>query len=111
MNLSTAELWDQYSDQLIYSDINLNHYGNRKSFHGQVVTLKVFEDNTFVRELLNKHGKGKELVVDGGGSRRCALVGDNIAQIAIDNEWEGIVVYGAIRDSVVINTMDQHFST
>jgi len=105
MTICTADLWDQYADQLTNLDLPLNHYGKKQSFFGEVVTLKVFEDNTYVRELLSQNGRGKVLVIDGGGSTRCALVGDNIAQLAIDNEWEGILVYGAIRDSAIIKTM------
>ena len=106
MNFATADLWDQYANQLTYLDLDFNYYGQKNHFHGEIVTLKVFEDNTLVRELLSQNGKGKVLVVDGGGSKRCALVGDNIAQLAIDNGWEGILIYGAIRDAAVINTMD-----
>lgn len=73
---------------------------------GQVVTLKAYEDNSYVRALLSEDGKGKVLVVDGGGSRRCALVGDQIAQLAIDNQWGGLIIYGCIRDSQAINQMD-----
>ena len=39
------------------------------------------------------------LVVDGGGSRRCGLVGGNLAVSAATNGWAGIVVYGCIRDA------------
>ena len=106
MTICTADLWDEYADQLSYLNLPLLHYGKKHSFYGEVITLKVFEDNTFVRELLSTNGKGKVLVIDGGGSTRCALVGDNIAQLAIDNEWSGILVYGAIRDSAIIKTMD-----
>jgi regulator of ribonuclease activity A len=39
------------------------------------------------------------LVVDGGGSLRCALVGDQLAELGVKNGWAGIVVFGCIRDS------------
>jgi regulator of ribonuclease activity A len=68
-------------------------------FSGQIVTLKVFEDNSLVREALAGSGEGKVLLIDGGGSLRCALVGDQLAILAHKNHWEGIVVYGCIRDS------------
>ena len=35
----------------------------------------------------------------GGGSLRCALVGDQIGALAVGNGWSGLVVYGCIRDS------------
>ena len=81
-------------------------YGDRISFSGQIVTLKIFEDNSLVREAFGEDGKGKVLVIDGGGSLRCALVGDQLAILAAKNGWEGALVYGCIRDSVDINGVD-----
>ena len=77
-------------------------YGGQSNFGGEIVTVKCFEDNSRVKELLATHGKkdgnAKVLVVDGGGSMRCALLGDMIAQSAVDNGWAGVVVYGCVRD-------------
>jgi regulator of ribonuclease activity A len=81
-------------------------FGAKINFYGSIVTVKCHEDNTSVREILNKeNGKGKVLVVDGGGSLRCALLGDLIAEAAIKNEWEGVIIFGCIRDSAVVNKM------
>ncbi len=79
------------------------NYGGKDKFCGEIVTVKCFEDNSRVKELLNSDGKdkdgnGKVLVVDGGGSMRCALLGDMIALSAINNGWAGVVVYGCVRD-------------
>lgn len=73
-------------------------YGAVKSFGGQVVTVKCFEDNSRVKELLATDGTGKVLVVDGGASMRCALMGDLIAESAVKNHWNGVVIYGCVRD-------------
>lgn len=81
-------------------------FGARPAFSGQIVTLKLFEDNSLVRTLFSEDGKGKVLVIDGGGSMRCALVGDQLAALAQKNGWEGVVVYGCIRDSGEINATD-----
>lgn len=81
-------------------------YGARTSFSGQIVTLKLYEDNSLVREAVGEKGSGKVLVVDGGGSLRCALVGDQLAILAHKNGWEGLIVYGCIRDSGDINQID-----
>jgi regulator of ribonuclease activity A len=43
--------------------------------------------------------------VDGGGSMRCALLGDQLATLAVKNGWAGVVVYGCIRDSEAISEM------
>lgn len=106
MNFHTADLWDQYLDKLTLLNISLNSYGTKHLFHGQIVTLKVYEDNSLIKKTLESNGEGRVLVVDGGGSKRCALMGDNLAQLAIDNEWNGIVIYGCIRDSEQINKMN-----
>lgn len=82
------------------------NYGKRKSFGGEIVTVKCFEDNSRVKELLNSAGEGKVLVVDGGGSMRCALLGDMIAASAIKNGWTGVIVYGCVRDVDDMGNMD-----
>lgn len=81
-------------------------YGARKSFSGQVVTVKCFEDNSRVKELLATDGIGKVLVVDGGASMRCALMGDLIAESAVKNHWNGVVIYGCVRDVDAITSLD-----
>ncbi len=106
MNIITADLWDEFADELSYLDLQMQHFGKIDAFGGEIITLKLHEDNSFVRKTLEENGKGKVLFVDGGGSRRCALVGDNIAKLAMTNNWSGIIVYGCIRDAKEINTLD-----
>ena len=104
---STADLYDANEGKVHIALPLFQSYGLKKKFSGQIYTVKCFEDNTPVGEVLrNDNGKGKVLVIDGGGSLRCALVGDLIATAAIKNEWEGIIVFGCIRDSVAINEME-----
>ncbi|WP_374574492.1 ribonuclease E activity regulator RraA [Acinetobacter sp.] len=81
-------------------------YGARKSFGGQAVTVKCFEDNSRVKELLAAEGAGKVLVVDGGASMRCALMGDLIAESAVKNNWNGVIIYGCVRDVDAIAELD-----
>lgn len=81
-------------------------YGARKSFAGQVVTVKCFEDNSRVKELLATDGSGKVLVVDGGASMRCALMGDMIAESAVNQHWNGVIIYGCVRDVDALATLD-----
>ena len=81
-------------------------YGRRARFCGQLETLKVFEDNSLVREALAAPGSGRVLVIDGGGSKRCALVGDQLGALAVKNGWAGLVVWGCIRDSAAINQQE-----
>ena len=102
----TADLCDDHSDSLKIAQPIFKDYGKRVSFGGEISTVKCFEDNSLVRGQLEKPGNGRVLVVDGGGSTRCAMVGDILAQMGSDNGWSGIIVYGCIRDSGVIATID-----
>jgi regulator of ribonuclease activity A len=106
MPIITADLYDQFPNQVRLLNLELKSYGKKLSFSGEVITLKVYEDNSLVKKQLSEYGEGKVLVIDGGGSRRCALVGDNLAQLSLDNKWEGIILYGCIRDTAVINSME-----
>lgn len=106
MSFLTTDLYDANEGRVAVVEPMFRAYGGRARFAGQVVTLKVYEDNTRVREVLAEPGQGKILVVDGGGSKRCALLGDQIAELAVKNGWEGVVIYGCIRDSVAINALD-----
>jgi regulator of ribonuclease activity A len=101
---STADLSDAHPDGQV-SEGALLDFGGVRAFHGAAVTLKVFEDNALVRELLEEPGSGRVLVVDGGGSARCALVGGNLAQLAVTNGWAGLVINGCIRDCEEIRTL------
>lgn len=110
MSFKTPDLCDQYEAELGKSvrvvAPMFKCYGGRAAFSGRIVTLKLFEDNSLVRTAFGEDGKGKVLVIDGGGSLRCALVGDQLAILAHKNGWEGVVVYGCIRDSGDINAID-----
>jgi len=110
MTFKTPDLCDQFETDLgktvrVVAPM-FQRYGGKASFSGQIVTLKIFEDNSLVREAFAEPGAGKVLVIDGGGSLRCALVGDQLAILAQKNGWEGVVVYGCIRDSGDINGID-----
>jgi len=110
MSFKTPDLCDEFEPELgktvrVVAPM-FQRYGSRAAFSGEIVTLKIFEDNSLVREALAESGAGKVLVIDGGGSLRCALVGDQLAILARKNGWEGIVVYGCIRDSGDINGID-----
>lgn len=105
--MKTTDLIDKYEDELSIVDASgFRHFGRRREFGGKIVTVQCFEDNTRAKALLEGEGQGKVLVVDGGGSRGRALMGDNVAAIAIENGWEGAVFYGCIRDCADIANMD-----
>lgn len=106
MTFATADLFDEHGEKLQVALPMFNDYGGKKIFHGSIVTVKVHEDNSLVRAALEENGENKVLVVDGGESMRCALVGDMLVQLGKDNGWSGIIVSGCIRDSAVIATID-----
>lgn len=106
MDLLTTDLCDAHEDKVRVVEPMFNSFGGRAAFAGRIATLKLFEDNSLVRKALESPGEGRVLVIDGGGSLRRALVGDQLAAIAVKNGWSGIVVYGCIRDSRAIGEMD-----
>jgi regulator of ribonuclease activity A len=105
MSFATTDLSDAHPEAQVAEPIFCD-FGGRIAFHGPIKTIKVFEDNALVRSTLETAGEGRVLVVDGGGSPRCALVGGNLGQLGVKNNWAGIVVYGYIRDSEEIATQD-----
>ncbi|CAI8973201.1 ribonuclease E activity regulator RraA [Methylocaldum szegediense] len=107
MTFTTPDLCDRYSDthHLQIAEPIFRPFGGKSAFSGRVTTLKVFEDNVLLRTVLEEKVENRVLVVDGGGSHRCALLGGNLAKLACDNGWQGIIVYGCIRDSVEINRL------
>jgi len=105
MGKATADLYDEHGERLRVLAPIFNDYGGLTDFEGSVTTVKVHEDNSLVRAALEEPGNGKVLVIDGGGSTRCALVGDLLAALGSENGWAGIVVYGCIRDSGPISNI------
>ena len=103
---ATADLIDAHEAILASCPLQFRNLGGRARFHGPVRTLKVFEDNALVKSTLSSPGNGAVLVIDGGGSLNRALVGDIIAGLAVENGWAGVVINGAIRDSVAISALD-----
>ena len=106
MSFKTADLLDENEDKALQIvQPGFHNYGGHARFSGEIVTLKLHEDNSLVRELMAEDGHGKVLVVDGGGSTRCALLGDMLAEKGMKNGWAGLLIYGLIRDSVDIGQM------
>jgi len=102
MTYHTTDLCDDHGNQARVVEELFNDYGGQLAFHGKVSTLQAYEDNSKVREALAEPGDGRVLVIDGGGSLRRALMGDQIAEAAVRNGWAGVVIFGCIRDSVAI---------
>jgi regulator of ribonuclease activity A len=105
MTYATTDLSDAHPEAQTCEPL-FGDFGGRIAFHGAIKTLKVFEDNALVRATLETPGEQRVLVVDGGGSNRCALFGGNLGQLAVKNGWAGVVVFGLIRDSDEISQQD-----
>ena len=101
---NTADLCDNHS--LIIAKPIFKSYGSRTHCFGKIKTVEAIEDNSYVKRLLQEDGSGCVMVVDGRGSEKCALVGDNLAALGAKNNWSGIIVNGCIRDSMEINNID-----
>ena len=99
MSTATTDLSDAHPEAQVAEPLFAD-FGGVDTFHGSIQTLKVFEDNALVRATLETPGEGRVLVVDGGGSMRCALVGGMLGKLAVSNGWAGIVVFGYVRDVV-----------
>ncbi|WP_413285165.1 putative 4-hydroxy-4-methyl-2-oxoglutarate aldolase [Vibrio sp. MA40-2] len=106
MNDILPDICDKYEEQVTLLDLPLQNFGQRDAFFGEVVTVRCFHDNSKVKEILEQDGKGKVLFVDGNGSTKKALLGDQLAILAIENGWQGIIVYGAIRDVAALSELD-----
>ena len=105
MTFTTTDLSDAHPEARVCDPV-FQSFGGRRSFSGPITTLKVFEDNSMVREIVQTPGEGRVLVVDGGGSLHTALMGDLIAGLGVSNGWAGAVLHGAVRDVATLRTMD-----
>ncbi len=102
----TADLVDAHDAQVKLCQLQFQLLGKRRRFHGRIATVKCFEDNVLLKQRLSEPGAGRVLVVDAGASLRVAVVGDVIAGLAQKNGWSGLIINGAIRDSLELSTFD-----
>jgi regulator of ribonuclease activity A len=101
----TADVCDDHPEARV-CEVQFRDFAAREDFYGEIVTFATFEDNKGLRDILTQGGDGKVLVVDGRGSMRRALCGGNIAQLAFEHGWAGLVFNGAIRDSHEFTDLD-----
>ena len=106
MRIDTSELCDIYLDQVDVVEPIFSSFGGAGSFYGKVTTVKCFESNGLIAEVLEENGEGRVLLVDGGGVVRRALIDAELAQLAADNGWAGIIVYGAVRQLSQLENID-----
>jgi regulator of ribonuclease activity A len=102
---ATADLYDLHGDALQSLPLQLRSFGGAAQFEGPIRTVRCFQDNALVKQVLQTPGDGAVLVVDGAGSLETALMGDMIAQSAVDAGWAGVIIHGCVRDSVALGRM------
>lgn len=105
-SFATADLCDAHIDHVQVCEPIFQAFGGRKAFHGPASTVRCFEDNSLIKEAVQSPGAGRVLVVDGGGSRRRALLGGNLGAAAVANGWTGVVLYGCVRDCAELAAQD-----
>jgi regulator of ribonuclease activity A len=105
MPVVTADLCDEFGAEVRVAEPVFRDWGGTIAFAGPIETVRVFEDNALVHQVLETHGRGRVLVVDGGGSLRTALVGGKLAALAHRNEWTGLLIHGCVRDSEELRTV------
>ncbi len=106
MEYNTSQLCDIYQDQVDVVEPMFSTFGGRPSFGGLVTTIKCFEANGIIRQLVKESGVGRVLLIDGGGSLRRALIDADIAATAADNGWEGIICYGSVREVDALSDLE-----
>ena len=106
MFIDTSELCDLYAEQVDVVEPIFSSFGGVSNFYGKVTTVKCFESNGLIAEVLEENGEGRVLIIDGGGAVRRGLIDAELAQLAVDNGWEGIIVYGAVRQIQQLENLD-----
>ncbi|WP_127902421.1 ribonuclease E activity regulator RraA [Solirhodobacter olei] len=104
--MKTADIHDAFSSEVEVCSLSFLILGRKRSFFGPVATLQCFEDHALLKSELEMPGKGRVLVVDGGGSLQSALFGDKMAGLLFHNDWAGIIIHGAIRDRDEIDCLE-----
>lgn len=105
-NFKTADLCDEHANEVQVSNLAFRSYGKRKRFSGKIETVHVYEDNVLFEEALGSVPAGSVIVVNGGGSKNCALMGDRLASIAVSRGLAGVIINGCVRDSADLASMD-----
>ena len=95
---STSDVWDAHAGEAIACEVQFRQFGGATAFSGAIATVRCLDDNVLVKQRVAEPGRGRVLVVDGGGSFHCALVGDKVAGRALESGWSGLVINGCVRD-------------
>ena len=103
---TVPDICDDFIEEISILEPLFSDFGGKSKFSGEIATIKCFEDNSLVRDAVRSEGRGRVLVVDGGGSMRHALLGDLLAAAAAENGWQGLLINGCVRDVEILETID-----
>ncbi len=106
MSFKTADLCDEYSERVSIAEPLFRDFGGKTRFSGPITTVKCPGDNSPVKATVQTPGDGGVLVVDGEGLLNFSLLGDKLGRQAEQNGWAGLVIYGCVRDSEILATLD-----
>ena len=106
VSYSVPDICDEFMEEISVLEPLFSDFGGKHRFSGEIATIKCFEDNSLVRDAVRSQGRGRVLVVDGGGSLRRALLGDMLAASAAENGWQGLLINGCVRDVEILKTID-----
>jgi regulator of ribonuclease activity A len=101
----TSDLFDEHRERAAVCLLQLRQFGGVQTFSGPISTVRCYEDNVLLKQQISTPGEGRVLVIDAGGSLRCALVGDSIAGIGVEQGWAGIVLHGCVRDVAALREL------
>ena len=104
--MTLPDLSDKYHDQIQIGKLTLKPYGRKRSMAGEIYTVSCSDDNSIVRSVLSRDGQNKILVIDATGVAHASMIGDQIAESALNNNWAGIFVNGYVRDVEILGTLD-----
>jgi regulator of ribonuclease activity A len=106
MTYSVPDICDEFPQDIRVLESLFSNFGGKQRFSGEIITIECFEDNSLVRDAVRTEGRGRVIVVDGGGSLRRALFGDMLAAKAVENGWQGVLINGCVRDVEILETID-----
>ncbi len=106
MTYSVPDICDEFPEEISVLEPLFSSFGGKQRFSGEIITIRCFEDNSVLRDVVRTEGRGRVIVVDGGGSLRRALFGDMLAAKAEENGWQGVVINGCVRDVEILETID-----
>ncbi len=102
----TADFCDEHHHKLQVLGPGFQSYGGIQRCEGQIVTVKLNKHNgDLIKLLRDVDGTGKVVVVD-VAAEYYAVVGEKLMTFAKQNNYNGIVINGYVRDTAQIKDIE-----